>query len=1078
MTSPPPPPPPTSSSSSSSSNYSKPNRKRKTTNAPLNSETETEETEQTKKKTKTKLPLATGAKLGNHIASFFTKLTGGGSGGGGQKDLPAIPAIAIPSILAQQEQPSLPSSNAMDALPADIQVGTTTPILSLEAHEMQPQLQQPMDLDPLANSSNAADAELANQIPPPETPTQQHAKIPFTSSLVQLQKGKVVFKEKKMNLDKHPVTISELLKFHEYKKTISKNDNIESFPDLHYPLLAKLIQDSDATLVTLTKHVKELLFPDWDGSFGDDDDGDDDDGIKGDPDLGFTLPDSEISKAITTIATRNNYGLQIDGLAIPAAYAIWRWESTDLTFLGEFKDRFEARIKNRSQARRDLVQVFEGLRDDEKEAVTVGGSKRQSVSPHTPVAAGTSFAMALDVEVDVDLDAMTSSCAKTPGDRAVASSLPCSSTVETPDSVANSVTKNSKQLLKEKKEAEKLAALKAKEEAKEKKEQEKREAKEAKEEMKRRKEEEKMLAEKAKEEAKLKKEEDRLKAEKAKEERTKKDMKRVDKSQPSLASFIFRVQKEAPPPPPVVTNQEEADALAFRERFPQFHVKLGATIAQHNRFFKQTSESVIDEIMRQDSPADVISEFKSFLSTSAQSMRSTLRTKKQKRLLESQAKLVLMRKQSSNLLNASGEAPEEEEEDPYKKYRHVKWKLLQFAEEFRPAYFGTWTKKSTIATRGKNPWRKEIVSVAAFGGDSAGWVMNYDVDSEAEWEEDEPGEELGSEIDEEEGAGDKNGGGNHGDGDMEEMDDWMVPDGYLSEDEADDEEGGEVVQQKASEKNNKEIPKKKIGPLVPVVVCWFGNDELGVSDAYFFEAFQVSWMIDETIDPFVFCQKNAPALSDAATPNSRLNSSGSGLMHKSLAKALKANGERQSFDENDLGEFVTMIQGSVLPLPQLVALTKDRFMNVSKVQLELKVRQIAEKRRVVGAEKQVWYIKPDYQKYCPPGSIPELVVVATPVVAVPTVVVAPRSLDPNVVRRKAASKPSIIDPPTSPLPESPRHFVKSGGRWEEDDIIGDILAEGEGEGDVEIVMGEVREDNYFEEIEMTVDESVAWKLCR
>ncbi|KAJ3024692.1 UNVERIFIED_CONTAM: hypothetical protein HDU68_007872 [Siphonaria sp. JEL0065] len=880
-----------------------------------------------------------------------------------------------------------------------------------------------------------------------------------------------------MNLDKHPATISELLKFHEFKKTV-KQDNAESFPESHYPLLAKLIQDSDSTLVTLTKYVKELLFPDLDGGFDEDENNNDE---------GFTLPDSEISKAITTIASRNNYGLQIDGLAIPATFSIWRWEVTDLTLLGEFRDRFEARIKNRSQVRQDLGQIYEGFGDDEKEGVVVGGSKRQSVPPKTPVLAISSCSseMALDVEMHGSVVAMefaATSCAKTPGENAVPSSLPCPSSVGTPTSVSKgSTTKTSKQLLKEKKEAEKLAALKAKEEAKEKKEQEKREAKEAKEELKRKKEEEKMLVEKAKEEARQKKEEDRLKAEKAKEEgRTKKDVKRVDKSQPSLSSFIFKVQKEVPPPPPVITNQEEASILAFRERFPQFHVKLRATVAQHNRFFKQTPETVIGEIMRQDSSADITTEFKSFLSTNAKTMRSTLRTKKQSRLLVSQAKLALLRKQSSNLQDAAGDTPEEEEEDPYKKYRHLKWKLLQFAEDFRPAYFGTWTKKSTIATRGKNPWRKEVVppaTTAGLGGDSGvsgGWVMNYEVDSEAEWEEDEPGEELGSEIDEEEGGGgDKSGGGNHGaDGEVEEVDDWMVPDGYLSEDEADNEEEDEIALREASDKNCKEVPKRKIGPLVPVVMCWFGNEEQGAPDAYL-ETFQLSWMIDEaTIDPFIFRQKNAPALSDAATPQSKQHSSGPGSTHKSLAKALKANGERHSLDENDLGEFVTMIQGSTLPLPQLVALTKERFTNVSKVQLELKVRQIAEKRRVVGAEKQVWYIKPDYQKYCLPGSIPELVVVAAPVPVVP-VPVAPRSLDPNVVRRKAASKPSIIDPPTSPLPESPRHFVKSSGGWDEDDIVGDILAEGEGDGDVEVVIGEVREDNYFGEAEMTVDESVA-----
>ncbi|OWF44482.1 Chromatin assembly factor 1 subunit A [Mizuhopecten yessoensis] len=88
-------------------------------------------------------------------------------------------------------------------------------------------------------------------------------------------------------------------------------------------------------------------------------------------------------------------------------------------------------------------------------------------------------------------------------------------------------------------------------------------------------------------------------------------------------------------------------------------------------------------------------------------------------------------------------------------------KLLQFHTNYRPPYFGTWRKKSgTVSPR--NPWKQDKD------------LFDYEVESDDEWEEEEPGESLsGSEGEEEEDGG----------GDGEDEDDWMVPHGYLSDDE-------------------------------------------------------------------------------------------------------------------------------------------------------------------------------------------------------------------------------------------------------------------------------------------------------
>lgn len=87
-------------------------------------------------------------------------------------------------------------------------------------------------------------------------------------------------------------------------------------------------------------------------------------------------------------------------------------------------------------------------------------------------------------------------------------------------------------------------------------------------------------------------------------------------------------------------------------------------------------------------------------------------------------------------------------------------KLLQYHEDIRPPYFGTWQRKSKVIT-GRRP--------LALDED----VFDYEVDSEAEWDIGGPGESLKGDDSEDE----------------EELDDYeidmktFVPHGYVSDDE-------------------------------------------------------------------------------------------------------------------------------------------------------------------------------------------------------------------------------------------------------------------------------------------------------
>jgi hypothetical protein len=67
-----------------------------------------------------------------------------------------------------------------------------------------------------------------------------------------------------------------------------------------------------------------------------------------------------------------------------------------------------------------------------------------------------------------------------------------------------------------------------------------------------------------------------------------------------------------------------------------------------------------------------------------------------------------------------------QDEEMYKNIRLLKMKLLQFYEDVRPAYFGTWTKvfNENNIINGRKPFAKDTQT------------LNYDYDSEAEWDHD------------------------------------------------------------------------------------------------------------------------------------------------------------------------------------------------------------------------------------------------------------------------------------------------------------------------------------------------------
>nr|XP_033810298.1 chromatin assembly factor 1 subunit A isoform X2 [Geotrypetes seraphini] len=328
---------------------------------------------------------------------------------------------------------------------------------------------------------------------------------------------------------------------------------------------------------------------------------------------------------------------------------------------------------------------------------------------------------------------------------------------------------------KEKEEREKAEKLKLKEE----KRKEKQEALEAKQEEKRKKEEEK----------RLKEEEKRIKAEKA-----------------EITRFF---QKPKIP-------QAPKTFASFCGKFAPFEIKKNMALAPLCRVdFDQDAMDEFDMLVEEQS-----SDFSYLKDLKHQKPRKSCRTFVQHRSISpvgSDAIVLENGEPDEVQILTTPEVPlnsdlvlvaNNETDDISERRRFGRMKLLQFCENYRPAYWGTWNKMSeTIHAR--NPWSKDN-------------LLDYEVDSDEEWEEEEPGESLShSEGDEDDEAGE----------DEEDDDGFFVPHGYLSEDEGASEEEktdpeNQKVRQKLKAKEWDELLSKgkKFQILQPVVIgcIWEG----------------------------------------------------------------------------------------------------------------------------------------------------------------------------------------------------------------------------------------------------------------
>jgi chromatin assembly factor 1 subunit A len=354
---------------------------------------------------------------------------------------------------------------------------------------------------------------------------------------------------------------------------------------------------------------------------------------------------------------------------------------------------------------------------------------------------------------------------------------------------------------KEEREKKRLAELEKKEEEKRQKEDERKRLAEQKEEEKRMKDEER----RQKEEERKRQNEAREEEKKKKElEKIKEDERKKKAAQAFTKFFVAKKKNDPQIDDDASKESAECSDVAIGNFMPfQIHGKMRLAPRIRNEISKAQKER-LDEILKSDgSNNDRSKLYVQQLKSVDYVPKSSSKTWPEE---DKDDEIVVI-----DELEGVGEDIKEDEAHSKIKYRA---KLLLFEENKRPAYYGTWRKKSKSITA-----RRPFVQDSKF--------FDYEVDSDDEWEEEEPGESLHGSDSEKEKEKD--------DDDYELDDDFFVPHGHLSEDEKQNDD--EIMDDNSPETQKAKLKvlqqefaaemKKKTEKIKPRLIgcIWMNGDE-------------------------------------------------------------------------------------------------------------------------------------------------------------------------------------------------------------------------------------------------------------
>ncbi|KAH7107447.1 chromatin assembly factor 1 subunit A-domain-containing protein [Auriculariales sp. MPI-PUGE-AT-0066] len=193
-------------------------------------------------------------------------------------------------------------------------------------------------------------------------PVKQQRKKDDSSATASLVDGKATIKQKALALDKSSQTMQEIVKFRcTYDQS---NDPLPAIPDEHLPLIAKLAHErygecfrgargltrphpvSSMMSAGLARSIRKLLIPDSDSAAVD------------------RCPPPIIEAALNRVADRVNYGLDSNVTSL----CEWRWEVKDFDMLpAELREKLDVRKAERIKAKDTLKELFDALPADKRE---------------------------------------------------------------------------------------------------------------------------------------------------------------------------------------------------------------------------------------------------------------------------------------------------------------------------------------------------------------------------------------------------------------------------------------------------------------------------------------------------------------------------------------------------------------------------------------------------------------------------------------------------------------------------------------------------------------------------------------
>ncbi|EKM55675.1 uncharacterized protein PHACADRAFT_209196 [Phanerochaete carnosa HHB-10118-sp] len=799
--------------------------------------------------------------------------------------------------------------------------------------------------------------------------------------LVELKNGKLAVKQKALSFEKMSETMQEIVQLREMLegRMECKAPPLTTIPDDHRPLIAKLTQESEKTLTALSKHIQQELLPAQDE--------DDEEACR---EIQSALPLDVIENSVKATAVRTNYGLDAaripnapTGAKIPVAWQIWRWEVKE-----EFREwlpkqsREKAllRLFERKQIMEDVLTLFQSLPEPDQLSILSGNAKISTSTAKVPPTVGKPPASVLPEDNELPRSAPA----------ALPAELGASS-----GSLKGNFDENGDESAKQQSEDPDSPAKAGKGRPKKPVDPEK--------------------AAKAREK-------ERLERKLAKAEKEKKAQEAHSRSQSLLATFFGKPKASAASSSALSSNASSTSAGAkeqskviseFEKAFKPFLLKKDATLAPINWFAevqagktfkgkeKESGVIIIDddedereckaEKPRAQEDEDVqmvdASEWEGRYQdlgqkTAEERLRDSLRSlhphlrppalpypPRRHPTLKSYHPYVvrtIMQNLTEAEVTGEDDAAVRKPLALLRDRAKIPAKVLIFHEDSRPGYFGTWTRNSREVGP-RRPFGKDVVSI------------DYSVDSEAEWEDDEEGdvlEDAGDEDDEDAGAAED------ADSDLES---WLVDDDELVEPGTPiDERLGSPdfpplpapSKRKSKEGEEKKSKKRRVvEPLVPFEKgpCW--EDTLGECTWEPFKAMRIHFLNDTPvpIDPFKFVAppvEHVPAGKTTTQPSQSVNfavpalpahvaSASSALGSLSIEQAKRPMAApKTAFPEASVPVLLAKIKelntGSLAVIVEGVY--KELNALVKKNAIEAKVREIGEKSREPGAGK-VWVVR-------------------------------------------------------------------------------------------------------------------------